>query len=104
MFFHTVIALSVVTSAFGFAPSARLNSNVRLSMSVETLPGVTGPLGFFDPLGLASKLDKVEASRYREAELKHGRVAMLAALGILTGEAIEFNTPLYGDKIVGKYF
>jgi len=26
---------------------------------------------------------------------------MLAALGILVGEGVEFSTPLYGDKIVG---
>lgn len=26
---------------------------------------------------------------------------MLAALGILVGEAVEFNTPLFGDKLVG---
>ena len=38
---------------------------------------------------------------WHEAELKHGRVAMLAAVGILVGEAVEFSTPLYGDKIVG---
>lgn len=40
-------------------------------------------------------------ARWRESELKHGRLAMLASLGILVGEAVEFNTPLYGDKIVG---
>ena len=38
---------------------------------------------------------------WREAELKHSRVAMLAAVGIPVGEAVEFSTPLYGDKIVG---
>lgn len=26
---------------------------------------------------------------------------MLAVIGIIVGEAVEFNTPLYGDKIVG---
>ena len=39
--------------------------------------------------------------KFREAEIKHGRVAMLAALGIIVGEEVEFGTPLYGDKIVG---
>ena len=40
--------------------------------------------------------------RWRESEVKHGRLAMLAALGIVVGEEAELdNTPLYGDKIVG---
>ena len=33
--------------------------------------------------------------------MKHGRLAMLAALGILVGEEVEFSTPLFGDQIVG---
>jgi len=39
--------------------------------------------------------------KFREAELKHGRVAMLAALGIIVGEEAELGTPLYNDKVVG---
>merc|ERR1719247_3047532 len=40
----------------------------------------------WDPLGLANE-DKL--AEYREAELKHGRLAMLAALGWPASEAIE---------------
>jgi len=40
----------------------------------------------WDPLGLASE-DKL--AEYREAELKHGRLAMLAALGWPASEALE---------------
>ena len=54
-----------------------------MSMGVEGLPGATAPFGFFDPLGLSAKLDEVEVSRFRECEIKHGRVAMLAVVGIL---------------------
>merc|ERR1719395_407532 len=48
----------------------------------KSLPGVTGPLGFFDPLGFCSAEDVTEGKIkfYREVELKHGRVGMLAAL------------------------
>ena len=35
---------------------------------------------------------------YREAEVTHGRVAMLAALGFVVGE--KFN-PLFGGSITG---
>lgn len=47
--------------------------------------GVSGPLGYFDPLGLGPTSKSVFA-KYRESELKHGRIAMLAFLGIVAGE------------------
>jgi len=64
----------------------------------KSLPGVTGPLGFFDPLGFCSAEDITEGKIkfYREVELKHGRVGMLAALGFLVGENFH---PLFGGDI-----
>merc|ERR1719231_2037272 len=64
----------------------------------KTLPGITDPLGFFDPIGFCSAEDVSEGKIrfYREVELKHGRVAMLAALGFLVGE--QFH-PLFGGSI-----
>lgn len=59
------------------------------------------PTGFFDPIGLSSEISEPELKKWRESELKHGRTAMLGALGIIAGESIEKNTPLFGDKIVG---
>ena len=47
----------------------------------EELPGVVDPLGFFDPLDFAGKADGATMRRYREAEVTHGRVGMLAVLG-----------------------
>eukprot|EP00612_Vaucheria_litorea_P005118 CAMPEP_0171461564 /NCGR_PEP_ID=MMETSP0945-20130129/5959_1 /TAXON_ID=109269 /ORGANISM="Vaucheria litorea, Strain CCMP2940" /LENGTH=179 /DNA_ID=CAMNT_0011987931 /DNA_START=213 /DNA_END=752 /DNA_ORIENTATION=- len=40
----------------------------------------------FDPLGLASKATDDELMRYQEAEIKHGRIAMLATAGALMQE------------------
>ena len=68
---------------------------------VESLPGAIGPFNFFDPLNLSAGKSDITIKRWRESEVKHGRLAMLGALGIIVGEAVEFNTPLYGDKIVG---
>jgi hypothetical protein len=48
----------------------------------------------FDPLGFANSVEKLNI--YREAELKHGRLAMLAALGWPVSEAL--------DKPIADYF
>jgi hypothetical protein len=47
----------------------------------EELPGIVAPLGFFDPLDFASRASGPTMRRYREAEVTHGRVGMLAVLG-----------------------
>ena len=65
---------------------------------VKKMPGITGPLDFFDPLGYC-EAEGVTAGKvrfYREAELKHGRVAMLAALGFAVAE--QFH-PLFGGNV-----
>ena len=101
-----------------------------MSAAEELAAGAAGPFGFFDPLGLSkvnplqqddSIIGKVtslpthqsiipfkskgksesDIRKWREAELKHGRVSMIAALGILVGEEVEFGTPLFSDKVVG---
>mmetsp|Transcript_29872 Transcript_29872/g.45816 ORF Transcript_29872/g.45816 Transcript_29872/m.45816 type:complete len:273 (+) Transcript_29872:275-1093(+) len=53
------------------------------------LPGAIAPTGYFDPLGFSQAgISLNEVKRYREAEVQHGRVAMIAAVGYLAGEAI----------------
>lgn len=61
----------------------------------ENEAGVSGPLGYFDPVGLAPTNAK-DFKKFQESELKHGRVAMLAFLGILFGEKFDF---LFGSQI-----
>tara|TARA_A100001015_G_scaffold315130_2_gene426193 strand:- start:314 stop:844 length:531 start_codon:yes stop_codon:yes gene_type:complete len=43
--------------------------------------GAVQPLGFFDPLGYIDSPEKFE--RYRAVERKHGRIAMMAMLGVI---------------------
>merc|ERR1719359_642743 len=64
----------------------------------KELPGVTEPLGFWDPLGFCEAEDLTEGKLkfYRECELKHGRLGMLAALGFVVGENFH---PLFGGNI-----
>merc|ERR1719243_555929 len=60
------------------------------------MAGVTAPLGLFDPLGFTTSSSEGKLLFYREVEIKHGRVAMLASLGFLVGE--QFH-PLFGGDI-----
>ena len=52
----------------------------------QELPGVAGPLGFFDPLGFCSEATEGKIKFYREVEVKHARMAMLAAIGFPIAE------------------
>jgi len=70
---------------------------------VQTLPGITAPLGFFDPVGFCASTSGADGAAtegkvrfYREVELKHGRVAMLAAFGFPLAE--QFH-PLFGGGV-----
>lgn len=47
------------------------------------MPGVTAPIGKFDPLGYAQVGSEETLMWFRAAELKHSRVAMLATTGYL---------------------
>jgi len=48
------------------------------------------PLGFFDPLGFTKVGDKAGFSKLRASELKHGRVAMMASVGLVGQHFIKF--------------
>jgi len=67
-----------------------------VALKAQDLPGAMAPLGFFDPVGFSTDCSEGRLLFYREAEIKHGRVAMLASLGILVGE--QFH-PLFGGNI-----
>jgi len=52
--------------------------------------GATQPLGFFDPLGFSKVGDEEGFRKLRIAEIKHGRVAMMAAVGAVFQHFIKF--------------
>jgi len=70
-------------------------------MMATDLPGALDPVGFFDPLGFAEKADEGTLKRYREAEVTHGRVSMLAVIGFLVGEKVEGSSFLFDASIKG---
>jgi len=73
---------------------ARVSAEAR--NKVREMPGIVAPLGFWDPLGFSTDVPQGKLLFYREVELKHGRVCMLAALGILVAEKFH---PLFGGNI-----
>jgi hypothetical protein len=52
--------------------------------------GVTDPLGFFDPIGFSKVGDEDGFRKLRIAELKHGRVAMMASVGAVVQHYLQF--------------
>ena len=95
----------LVSSASAFNSFAPKKSAVKKAavpaFALDTIPGALEPAGLFDPLGLGAKADEKTLKRYREAELTHGRVAMLAVVGFLVGEAVEGSSFLFDAQISG---
>jgi hypothetical protein len=76
---------------------------VRVKDKAQTMAGVSAPLGFFDPLAFCAdggppwvNMNEGKLCFYREAELKHGRLGMLASVGFLVGEQWH---PLFGGDV-----
>lgn len=102
----SVIALILLTSASAFAPSSKRRTSSEssaLSMARNSVldGSLAGDRGF-DPLGFSK--DKPSLLQYREAEVKHARLAMLAAVGWPMSElfnkklAAAFNLPAIIDE------
>lgn len=77
-----------------FKPSSKETPASALDYA-KTLPGISDPFPeIFDPANLLARADGSvrpvdEVKRWRESEITHGRVAMLAALGFVIGEQLE---------------
>ena len=89
--FRAVVAYAFVATAFGFAPrmgATRGSSAIMMaekSKSVPFLPVPAKTVGLvgskeFDPIGFTDSLD---VRWLQEAEIKHGRIAMLAWAGFV---------------------
>merc|ERR1712187_23203 len=73
-----------------------LKVRAEMVLKKEEMAGATAPLGFWDPLGFSTECSAGRLLFYREAELKHGRVGMIATLGMIIGEKFH---PLFGGQL-----
>ena len=71
------LLIPALTSAF--SRLTQVSKRVEPVNSV-IIAGDTPPFGYFDPLKFTEKFEKYDLQYLREAELKHGRYAMLASL------------------------
>lgn len=77
----TAVASMAVAGAFiGAKPKSRTSAVIR-NFNKESQIGAQAPLGFWDPAGFTK--DEASFKDLRAKEIKHGRLAMMGALGML---------------------
>jgi Chlorophyll A-B binding protein len=90
-----VLALAAGACAFAPAPQqlpAGRAASTAPRAALDSIGGSTMPLKNFDPLGLAELGSDSTLAWFRAAELKNGRVAMLATTGYIV-QAAGFHFP-----------
>jgi light-harvesting complex I chlorophyll a/b binding protein 1 len=104
MMYTAVLLVAFLSTAAAFAPAGRAAKTSSLSMKLEgAAEGLVGSdIEFpeFDPWRFTKDISEEKIFWYRAAELKHGRVAMLAALGQITQYYFQLGDAVFnqGDK------
>ena len=94
-----MLALLTSVAALVNQPAVIAPRQPAASSVVAKVNGMVGdckPLGYFDPFGFSKDASPATMKKFREAELKHGRVAMLACAGMITADKFH---PLFGGKL-----
>lgn len=88
----TAVLSLLVGAAAAFAPADNKASTTALKAAspYQNELGAIPPVGFWDPLNLSKKASPERFERFRTAEVKHGRVAMMAIIGYVVPEFYRF--------------
>mmetsp|Transcript_114681 Transcript_114681/g.255945 ORF Transcript_114681/g.255945 Transcript_114681/m.255945 type:complete len:247 (-) Transcript_114681:404-1144(-) len=78
---------SFAVSARRRCGSSKCASTIVCNFSKENQLGAQDPLGFWDPLNLCDS--EATFKDFRAKEIKHGRLAMMGALGMLTQSVVQ---------------
>ncbi|CAE7248855.1 FCPF [Symbiodinium pilosum] len=78
---------AVALSFIGAQRPVARKQKVVCNFSKESQIGAMDPLGYFDPLDLCK--DEATFKDFRAKEIKHGRLAMMGALGMLTQSLVQ---------------
>lgn len=92
---YAMEATAAALAAVEAAETAYTNAQTS-SFDICSLAGISAPLGFWDPSALSNGRREGTLRFWREVEVKHSRVAMLAAVGFPVAE--QFH-PLFGGQI-----
>eukprot|EP00438_Fugacium_kawagutii_P011846 Skav236788 [mRNA] locus=scaffold1361:344784:345491:- [translate_table: standard] len=86
---YSALAATTGVALLGFTGAKKTvnRRSVVCNFSKESQIGAMDPLGFFDPLDLCK--DEATFKDYRAKEIKHGRLAMMGALGMLTQSLVQ---------------
>jgi hypothetical protein len=101
-----MLSLFAQTLAFQGPAPGLVSRSSAVSMRAEGEIGVTPPLGVYDPLNILATpvvYPRRDYRRYVELEIKHGRISMLACVGVITTEA-GFRWPGYISKSLDLKF
>jgi hypothetical protein len=85
--FAAVAAGTIAAGSLAGTVAAGKRTRVVCNFSKETQIGSQEPLGFFDPAGFCT--DETTFKDLRAKEIKHGRLAMMGALGMLTQSLVQ---------------
>ncbi|VEU34078.1 unnamed protein product [Pseudo-nitzschia multistriata] len=103
----TAAILALIAGTASAFTTSNVNSSPRsatLSAAVDDMVGAVDLRGkefFFDPLGLAETYSPF-LPWFREAELRHGRTAMLAVIGFIATDFVRIPGEMYSFDAIPK--
>jgi len=100
-----VIFVSLICSAAAFAPAFKPSAGtMALNAAMDGMSGsidLRGKEFKFDPLNLSETYEPL-LPFFREAELRHGRTAMLAVVGFIVPEFVRIPGDMYSFESIPK--